>query len=115
YLNFFTLHVLPDARWILGAVVVVLFVQTRVTYVVIEKRQRMPMWAAFGLIGLFVWIAENVATYFGAWKYPYQHTGWTTVHTAKISSWFLLVIVSFVVVAQLKHVKANRQCFRPSH
>lgn len=41
----------------------------------------------------------------GAWQYPDQQMKWTLVHLGKISSWFLLVIISFVIVAQLKHVK----------
>jgi uncharacterized membrane protein YoaT (DUF817 family) len=66
---------------------------------------QMPLALAFALIGFFVYVAENIATFFGAWQYPDQRGAWTLVHTSKISSWFLLVIISFVIVAQLKHVK----------
>lgn len=68
----------------------------------------MPLALAFLLIGFFIWIAENIATYFNAWQYPHQQDGWRTVHLLKINSWFLLVIISFIIVAQLKHVKARR-------
>ncbi|MCX8047106.1 MAG: DUF817 family protein, partial [Anoxybacillus gonensis] len=52
-------------------------------------------------------IAENIATFFGAWQYPNQVDTWSIVHLGKVSSWFLLVIVSFLIVATLKQVKGN--------
>nr|WP_267897385.1 DUF817 family protein [Peribacillus glennii] len=52
-----------------------------------------------------IWVAENIATFFGAGEYPNQQGGWHLVHISKISSWLLLVIVSFLAVAILKHVK----------
>ncbi|MBJ6949523.1 DUF817 family protein, partial [Vibrio cholerae] len=57
------------------------------------------------LIGFFIWIAENIATFFGAWQYPNQHETWNLVHLSKISSWFLLVVISIMIVTQLKHLK----------
>lgn len=62
----------------------------------------------FFLVGFFIWLAENIATFFNAWKYPDQNQVWHVVSVSKISSWFLLVIISVIIVAQLKHVKANR-------
>jgi len=60
------------------------------------------------LIGFFIWIAENIATFFSAWRYPNQSDTWRLVHVGKISSWLLLVIVSFLIVAALKQVKEQR-------
>ncbi|MBV2240871.1 DUF817 domain-containing protein [Bacillus inaquosorum] len=54
---------------------------------------------------IFIWIAENIATFFGAWTYPNQTDAWSLVHLGKVSSWLLLVIVSFLIVATLKQVK----------
>ena len=64
---------------------------------------------AFALIGFFVWIAENISTFFGAWAYPNQHQGWQIVHAGKISSWALLVVITLIIVADLKHYKAGRK------
>lgn len=50
-------------------------------------------------------VAENIATFFGAWEYPNQTDAWSLVHLGKVSSWLLLVIVSFLIVATLKLVK----------
>jgi hypothetical protein len=45
-----------------------------------------------------IWIAENVSTWAGAWSYPDQVHGWEPVSIAKVGSWFLLMIVSVVLV-----------------
>ncbi|RNB85140.1 DUF817 domain-containing protein [Brevibacillus fluminis] len=107
YLNFFTHHFIGDFRWILTALMFVIFLRTRVHFIVRGEPFRMPLALSFFLIGFFIWIAENIATLFGAWTYPNQHEGWQLVSLSKISSWFLLIIVSFIIVAQLKHVKGK--------
>jgi uncharacterized membrane protein YoaT (DUF817 family) len=105
YLNFFTHHFVYDLRWILTGILFMVFFRTVVRFKVNDVTYSMPLVLAFFLIGLFVWIAENIATYFGAWQYPDQKLQWHLVHLGKMSSWFLLVIISFIIVAQLKHVK----------
>ncbi len=105
YFNFFTHHYIYDLRWVLVGILFVLFFKTYVSFTVNQIVYRMPLILSFFLIGLFIWIAENIATFFGAWQYPDQRHSWSIVHLGKISSWFLLVIVSFIIVAQLKHVK----------
>jgi uncharacterized membrane protein YoaT (DUF817 family) len=105
YGNFFSHHWLPDLRWMLVCAVFVVFRRTVVQYRVAGRAYAMPLVLSFGLIGLFVWGAENIATYYGAWQYPNQKNGWHLVHTSKITSWFLLVIITVVIVAQLKRVK----------
>ena len=105
YLNFFTHHFWIDIRWILSGLVLVVFWRSWVTYEVGESRYRMPLSLSFVLIGFFIWIAENIATFFGAWEYPNQADAWSLVHLGKVSSWLLLVIVSFLIVATLKLYK----------
>ncbi|KMZ41453.1 MULTISPECIES: DUF817 domain-containing protein [Bacillales] len=108
YLNFFTHHYIGDLRWVLMAAIFIVFWKTRVYFTVANERLFMPIPLGYFLIGFFIWIAENIATFLGAWNYPNQRAGWELVHLSKISSWFLLVIVSFIIVAELKHVKARR-------
>lgn len=108
YVNFFTNHVLVDVRWPLIVAVFVVYARTWVSFVIVEKRRRMPLSLSFLLIAFFIWIAENISTYFGAWQYPDQIHAWNVVSTQKITSWFLLVIISFLIVAYLKHYKAVR-------
>jgi uncharacterized membrane protein YoaT (DUF817 family) len=108
YLNFFTHHFLPDFRWWLTLLVFVVFWKTWIIFRVRLTTYRMPLSLAFIIVGFFIWLAENIATFFNGWKYPDQHESWQLVSFSKISSWFLLVIISVIIVAQLKHVKANR-------
>ena len=105
YLNFFTHHWIWDVRWFLMLAVVVGFWRTRVNFTVESERFQMPLGLSFLLIGFFIWVAENIATFLGAWQYPHQGDGWRFVHTAKISSWLLLVIVSIIIVTHLKRIK----------
>lgn len=114
YLNFFTHHYWVDLRWWLTAAVVLVFRQTWVHYRVGESGYRMPLVVSFGLIGFFIWLAENIATFFSAWQYPNQADRWRAVHWSKLSSWLLLVIVSFLIVSALKRVKSGRgEAVRP--
>ncbi len=108
YLNFFTHHFIPDIRWFLIMAIFVVFWRTRVHFTVERERFQMALKMSFLLIGFFIWLAENICTFLGAWRYPDQQNGWTLVHTSKISSWFLLVIVSIIIVAQLKRLKLAR-------
>lgn len=107
YANFFTHHYIPDFRWLLTAALLLVFWRTTVSFTVDKRVYRMPMALSFVLIGLFIWIAENISTMLGAWTYPNQQKAWTLVHVSKISSWFLLIVISVIIVAQLKHVKAS--------
>lgn len=108
YLNFFTNEFLPDARWILIPLVFVVFHGVRVHFIVSKRIYRMPISLSFGLIAFFIWIAENISTYLGAWKYPHQLGAWDIVSFKIISSWYLLVIISFILVAYLKQMKEQR-------
>ena len=45
--------------------------------------------------------AENMATWGSIWLYPSQADGWVMVPVSKMGSWFLLMILSFVLVSLL--------------
>jgi uncharacterized membrane protein YoaT (DUF817 family) len=107
YINFFSHHLLPDARWVLIGSVVYVFWHTKVFFRLRKVQYQMPLVLAFGLIGWLIWLAENIATYFNAWQYPSQKGAWHMVDSSKLSSWCLLVIVSFIVVAALKDARAR--------
>ncbi len=107
YINFFTNHYIYDFRIFLIIAVFVLFLKTKVHFTVINTVRTMYLNISFILIAFFIWIAENISTYLGAWKYPDQIHAWTVVSTNKITSWFLMVIISFIIVAYLKHYKKD--------
>ncbi|MES2622969.1 MAG: DUF817 domain-containing protein [Patescibacteria group bacterium] len=108
YLNFFTNHFIYDFRWFLIIAVFAFFWKTRIYFTVTDKVRRMPLNVGFLLTAFFIWVAENISTYLGAWKYPDQIHTWTVVSTGKVTSWFLMVIISFILVAYLKHFKKEK-------
>lgn len=99
YANFFTHHYIWDLRWVLLAAVVIVFGRCVMHFRVFRRRFRMPLVLAFLLVALFIWIAENIATWSGAWLYPSQVGGWHLVPLDKLVAWFLLMIISVVLVA----------------
>ncbi len=99
YANFLTHHFLPDLRIPLAALLLAATWGTVVHFTVGAHRYRMPVVLSLALIGFFLWIAENIATYFGAWRYPYQMEAWRLVHPDKFGAWALLVSVTFTLVA----------------
>lgn len=107
YANFFTHHYIGDYRWYIAACVLGLYARSSVEFRPYDKVRSMPLILAFLLIGFFIWLAENISTFFGIWRYPNQIGAWATVHVGKWSSWSLLVIMTFTIVVNLKHIKAS--------
>ena len=105
YANFFTNHYIPDLRWPLALGVLIAFRRTWIHFTPLTDERRMPLILSFALIGFFIWLAENIATYFGGWVYPNQLKAWAIVGPNKISSWALLIILSFIIVAALKRIE----------
>lgn len=104
YGNFMTNQFLPDARALLFPAILLAYRRTWVEYTPRRghRRYRMPMVFAFFFIAVFIFFAENIGTFLGAWRYPNQHYGWEPVYFQKLSSWTLLVIVSVMIVAELQ-------------
>ena len=98
YINFFSHHYLPDIRWLLFVVTACMFWRTSMHYRVFRFRHRMPLLLAFFLTSLFIWIAENIGTWSRVWLYPGQHDYWTPVSLSKLGAWYLLMIISVVLV-----------------
>lgn len=99
YVNFITHHYVYDIRWFLFAFSAIIFWKTRVHFKVFKKDRSMPLLLGFVLVSFFIWIGENVGTFTNVWLYPSQHSGWHIVSLSKIGSWYLLMIVSFVLVS----------------
>lgn len=99
YVNFFAHHWLPDIRLGLFAATGLLFWRTGIWFRPFRTHRRMPLLFGWLLVALFIWFAENLATFSRAWIYPDQADGWTTVSIAKLGAWYLLMIISFVLVS----------------
>lgn len=107
YLNFFTHHFIGDYRWYLAAAALGLYARSQIVFRPHRIDRRMPLALALLLIGFFIWLAENLGTFLGLWTYPHQLGAWAAVHVSKWSAWSLLVLMSFTIVTNLKHIKAT--------
>jgi uncharacterized membrane protein YoaT (DUF817 family) len=99
YVNFFTHHWIWDFRWVLLVAVALLWARTVMHARVWRAVIRMPLLVAFAGVAVFIYLAENIGTWAGAWMYPDQLDGWQPVSLTKLVSWFLLMIISVVLVA----------------
>lgn len=99
YLNFFTHHFGPDVRLALFIAAAVLYGPCVIWFKPDVRHRPMPLLLGLCLVAVFIWFAENIGTFARAWTYPEQETGWHMVSFAKLGSWFLLMVISFVLVA----------------
>lgn len=98
YANFFTHHFWWDARWVLLLLVAALWLPTVMHARIWQRTIRIPLLLAFAGVAVFIYLAENISTLAGAWAYPNQADGWQLVSPSKLVSWFLLMIISVVLV-----------------
>ncbi len=102
YANFFTDHYGLDLRLGLYAASGLVFWRTAFWFTPDRKERGMPMLLGALLVALFIWFAENIGTWSRVWLYPSQHGGWSPVAVTKVGSWYLLILISFVLVALVK-------------
>lgn len=107
YINFFTHHYIYDFRYVLFLAVAILYGRTFVKYKVNKRTRRMPLIVGFGLIAFVIWLAENVGTLSNVWLYPTQIIHWQPVGIEKFGSWFLLMIISFIMVDILYYIRSK--------
>ncbi len=107
YVNFFAHHWLPDIRLALFAGLAVLFWRTRIYFTVWQQPRWMPLLVGWCLVATFIWFAENLGTFAQAWTYPSQRDGWHLVTPMKLGSWYLLMYISFVLVAAVHKPRAR--------
>lgn len=108
YVNFFAHHWLPDMRLALFAATALIFRRCRIWFRPFRAWRRMPLLLGFFLVALFIWFGENIGTFAHAWNYPDQHDGWRPVSPMKLGAWYLLMIISFVLVSLLHRPAAWR-------
>jgi len=104
YVNFFTHHYTIDIRWGLFLAAAILFGPAWVHFKVWKVHRKMPLLLGLVLVALFIWFAENIGTFTSAWVYPNQKDGWSMVSPAKLGAWFLLMILSYTMVAAVHGV-----------
>lgn len=99
YINFFTHHYTIDIRLGLFAFSVFIFWRGWFVFTPDRTPRRMPMLMGLLLVALFIWFAENLGTFAAAWVYPSQRDGWHMVPIDKLGAWYLLMLLSFVLVS----------------
>lgn len=67
----------------------------------------MPVLLGWFLVALFIWFAENLGTFARAWTYPAQAEIWHMVQPTKLGAWYLLMYISFVLVAAVRRPRAD--------
>ena len=108
YVNFYAHHYFVDVRLVLFAALALLCGRTWLYYKVHHHYRRMPLLLGLFLVAVFIWIAENFGTLTRTWIYPSQINGWAMVPLGKLSSWFLLMTISYVMVAWVNKPQAYR-------
>jgi uncharacterized membrane protein YoaT (DUF817 family) len=86
-------------RWFLIGFTALLFWKSNFYFKVNKRVHQMPVLLGFFLVSLFIWFAENIGTYNKTWVYPNQAHEWHMVSASKITAWFLLMIVSTILVS----------------
>jgi len=107
YVNFFSHHFAPDIRLLLFVVVALLYGRTWVRYKLHIATHKMPLLLGLLFIAVFIWLAENIATFTRAWLYPDQLLSWHFVSVQKIGSWFLLMTISFIFIDLLHTIRRH--------
>lgn len=116
YANFYTHHYVADLRLLLFAACIVLFRRTWVHYRIWRTHRRMPLLLGLFLVALFIWVAENIGTLTATWLYPHQATAWSVVRLGKLGSWFLLLVISYTLVAAVNRPQHSSVLARaPAH
>jgi uncharacterized membrane protein YoaT (DUF817 family) len=104
YINFLAHHYIADLRWLLFTATAALFGRTWIYYRVWKRWRRMPLLLGLLLVALFIWFAENIGSFSTVWLYPHQLGGWAMVRVEKLGAWFLLLIISYTLVAAVNGV-----------
>lgn len=98
YLNFITHHYMWDLRWGILGLSMIVFAKTKIRFEISTGSIQIPYLVLLMLLGLLLWIAENIGTFYTIWTYPHQEDLWEMVSFQKIISWYLLVLTALAIV-----------------
>ncbi len=114
YANFFTHHFIRDFRWGLIVASFAIFGRCQLTFRTGRHCRQMPLLVGLLALAFAIWVAENVGTYARGWIYPGQEDGWQFVSLQKLWAWYLLMMLSFVLVS-LVHLRSIAKKPPPPH
>lgn len=109
YVNFFTNHFVTDMRWVIFVLLVIIFWKTKLHTTLTTKSYVIHPLVSNALLALFVWLAEQIGTFARVWIYPNQVAEWTPVSFHMFTSWYMLLIFSFVIISLINPEKRKAQ------
>nr|WP_277602851.1 DUF817 family protein [Acinetobacter sp. NIPH 1852] len=101
YFNFMSKFFIPDTRMGLFIWSVLIFWKTKLYFQLDQYRFKIPMLSVLLLLAFLIWIAENISTFYKIWLYPSQVNNWHMVGWGKLGSWYLLLLLSLVLVLKI--------------
>ncbi len=101
YINFMSKFFIPDYRVVLFGWSIVIFWKTKIRFELQHHHFQLPMLPVLALLAFLIWIAENISTFYQIWLYPSQVDAWHMVGWAKLGSWYLLLLLSLVLVLKI--------------
>jgi len=101
YINFMSKFFVPDIRLLLFAWSVIIFWKTKIRFQLQQHQIQLPMLAVLIVLAFIIWIAENISTFNKIWLYPSQVETWHIVGWGKMGSWYLLLLLSLVLVLKI--------------
>lgn len=115
YINFFSHHYVFDIRWLLIVASILMFGRVNIYFKMDTVHRHMPLIIGWLLVALFIWFAENLATYSHIWIYPTQERQWQMVPLSKLTAWYLLMMLSFVLVSLVNRPRLYIENVDSSH
>ena len=113
YVNFWSHHYLPDARLVLFAATLLFFGRTKLWFRLIDQWLWVPVPLVALGASLLLWIAENIGTLTGTWRYSGQ-SALQLVSLGKLGSWYLLLFVAFATVTLVARHALRPHPWHPS-
>nr|WP_174506466.1 DUF817 family protein [Acinetobacter sp. Marseille-Q1620] len=101
YINFMSKFFIPDIRILLFIWSIFIFWKTKITFCLSQKKIQLPMLPVLVTLAFIIWIAENISTFYKIWVYPTQENTWHMVGWGKLGSWYLLLLLSLVLVLKI--------------
>jgi uncharacterized membrane protein YoaT (DUF817 family) len=80
---------------------VVIFWKTQIRFKLQQHELQLPMLPVLIILAFIIWIAENISTFYKIWLYPSQVDAWHMVGWGKLGSWYLLLLLSLVLVLKI--------------
>lgn len=101
YINFMSKFFVPDIRLGLFIWSVLIFWKTKIRFELQHHSIQLPMLPILLVLAFIIWIAENISTFYQIWLYPSQVDAWHMVGWGKLGSWYLLLLLSLVLVLKI--------------